>query len=55
MKKLAENKKSKTRKIEEIFSDYKTTSNIADAQITKMNLNKKLNTLEIGLYSDEYI
>ena len=55
MKKLAENQKSKTRKIEEIFSDYKTTSNIADAQITKMNLNKKINTLEIGLYSDEYI
>ena len=52
---MAENQKSKTRKIEEIFSDYKTTSNIADAQITKMNLNKKLNTLEIGLYSDEYI
>ena len=52
---MAENQKSKTRKIEEIFSDYKTTSNIADAQITKMNLNKKLKTLEIGLYSDEEI
>ena len=52
---MAENQKNKTKKIEEIFSDYKTTSNIADAQITKMNLNKKLNTLEIGLYSDEYI
>ena len=52
---MAEAEKSKTKKIEEIFSDYKTTSNIAEAQIVKINLNKKLNILEIGLYSDEYI
>ena len=52
---MAEAEKIKTKKIEEIFSDYKTTSNIAEAQIVKINLNKKLNILEIGLYSDEYI
>ena len=52
---MAEAEKSKTKKIEEIFSDYKTISNIAEAQIVKINLNKKLNILEIGLYSDEYI
>lgn len=52
---MAEAEKSKTKKIEEIFSDYKTTSNIEEAQIVKINLNKKLNILEIGLYSDEYI
>ena len=45
----------KKRKISEVFSDYKTNSNIADAEITKMNLIKKINTLEIGMYSKEYI
>ena len=45
----------KKRKIGEVFSDYKTNSNIADAEITKMNLIKKINTLEIGMYSKEYI
>jgi len=30
------------KKIGEIFKDYKTNSNIADAQITKMNLIKKM-------------
>ena len=47
--------KTKSKKIGDIFSDYKTTSNIADAQITKINLIKKENTLEIGLFYDEYI
>ena len=28
----------KSRKIGDVFSDYKTNSNIADAEITKMNL-----------------
>ena len=28
----------KSRKIGDVFSDYKTNSNIADAMITKMNL-----------------
>ena len=45
----------KSRKIGDVFSDYKTNSNIADAVITKMNLIKKINTLELGMSSDEYI
>ncbi len=45
----------KSRKIGDVFSDYKTNSNIADAMITKMNLIKKINTLELGMASDEYI
>ena len=45
----------KSRKIGDVFSDYKTNSNIADAVINKMNLIKKINTLELGLSSDEYI
>ena len=45
----------KSRKIGDVFSDYKTNSNIADAIITKMNLIKKINTLELGMASDEYI
>ena len=45
----------KSRKIGDVFSDYKTNSNIADAEIIKMNLIKKANTLEIGMYSKDYI
>ena len=45
----------KRKKIGEVFSDYKTNSNIADAEITKKNLIKKINTLEIGTYSKEYV
>ena len=44
----------KSRKIGDVFSDYKTNSNIADAMITKMNLIKKINTLELGMASDTY-
>ena len=47
--------KQKSRKIGSVFSDYKTNSNIADAEITKMNLLKKINTLEIDMTSKEYI
>ena len=47
--------KDKKRKIGDIFCDYKTNSNIADAEIKKMNLIKKINTLEIEMYSKEYI
>ena len=36
----------KSRKIGDVFSDYKTNSNIEDAVIKKMNLIKKINTLE---------
>ena len=45
----------KSRKIGDVFSDYKTNSNIADAVITKMNLIKRMNTLELGMASNEYI
>ena len=37
------------KKIGEVFNDYKTNSNIVDAEITKLNLLKKINTLEIGM------
>ena len=37
----------KSRKIGDVFSDYKTNSNIADAMITKMNLIKKFRQMEI--------
>ena len=47
--------KQKSRKIGSVFSDYKTNSNIADAEITKMNLLKKINALEINMTSKEYI
>ena len=44
-----------SKKIGEVFSDYKSNSNIIDVEITKMNLIKKMNTLEIGMSSKEYI
>ena len=47
--------KNKSRKVGDVFSDYKTNSNVTDVEITKMNLIKKTNTLEIGIYSKEYI
>ena len=52
---MAEKVAQKSRKIGEVFSDYKTNSNIADAEIMKMNLIKKNNTLEIEMEADEYI
>lgn len=45
----------KSRKINDVFSDYKTNSNIADAEIEKMNLKKKENALEIEMSSKEYV
>ena len=45
----------KSRKIGDVFSDYKTNTNIKDAEILVMNLNKKQNTLEIELRCREYI
>lgn len=45
----------KTKKLGEIFSDYKTNSNIKYAQVTALNVIKKINTLEVNLYFDEYI
>ena len=52
---MPETEKPKSKKVGDIFSDYKTNSNVADAEITKMNLIKKINSLEIGMYSKEYI
>ena len=46
---------AKIKTIAEVFSDYKTNTNIKDAEILVMNLNKKQNTLEIELKSREYI
>ena len=43
------------KKVKEVFSDYKTQSNIQKADIEKMNLIKKINTLEIILQSEEYL
>ena len=54
-KTVTKEQNKKSRKIGDVFSDYKTNSNIADAEITKMNLIKKVNTLEIGMYSKDYI
>ncbi len=45
----------KLKKIEEIFSDYKTNSNIKYAQIESLNVIKSTNTLKVNLYLDEYI
>ena len=47
--------KHKSRKIGDVFSDYKTNSNIEDAEIARMNLLKKINTLEIEMQAKEYI
>ncbi len=45
----------KTKKVGEIFSDYKTNSNIQYASIKSMNVIKKTNTLQVILTIDEYI
>ena len=45
----------KSKKVGEIFSDYKTNSNIEDAEIARMNLLKKIKTLEIEMQAKEYI
>ena len=43
MKKVPETEqKHKSRKIGDLFSDYKTNSNIEDAEIARMNLLKKI-------------
>ena len=47
--------KHKIRKIGDLFSDYKTNSNIEDAEIARMNLLKKINTLEIEMQAKEYV
>ena len=47
--------KHKSRKIGDLFSDYKTNSNIKYAYIQALNVNKKTNTLGIILGIDEYV
>ena len=45
----------KSKKVGEIFSDYNTNSNIKYAEVIGLNVVKKVNTLEVILYFDEYI
>ena len=47
--------KPKSKRISEVFSDYKTNSSIADVEILKLNLLKKQNILEIEVYAKEYV
>lgn len=44
-----------SKKVVEIFSDYKTSSNIKYATVNCLNVIKKTNTLQVVLYYDEYI
>ena len=44
-----------SKKVGEIFSDYKTNSNIKYAEVRGLNVVKKSNALEVILYFDEYI
>ena len=43
------------KKVQDIFKDYETRTNIKEAYIIELNVNKKTNTLGIALHSDEYI
>lgn len=45
----------KSKKVVEIFSDYKTSSNIQHAEIKTLNVVKKTNTLQVIIYFDEWI
>ena len=45
----------KTKKVLDVFSDYKTNSNIQYANIQGLNVIKKTNTLQVIIYFDEYI
>lgn len=45
----------KAKKVGEIFSDYKTNSNLKYAEVRSLNMIKKTNTLQAMLYLDEYI
>ena len=44
-----------SKKVGEVFSDYKTNSNIKYAHIQSLNVNKKTNLLGVILGTDEYI
>ena len=43
------------KRIKEVFSDYKTEDIIEDATIMQINLIKKVNVLEINLFSNKYL
>lgn len=43
------------KRVGEIFSDYKTNSNLKYAQVVALNVVKKTNTLEVIIKHDEYI
>lgn len=43
------------KKVGEIFSDYKTKTNIKDAEVLTLNVIKKTNTLGIKIHSSKYI
>ena len=45
----------KIKKVGEIFSDYKTKTNIQYANIKALNVIKKTNTLQVEMEFDEYI
>ena len=45
----------KTKKVGEIFSDYKTNSNIKYGYVEGLQVHKKTNTLGVTLETDEYI
>ena len=44
-----------TKRIAEVFSDYKQETNVKKSQILQMNLIKKANVLEIKIKSSEYL
>ena len=44
-----------TKKIREVFSDYKQETNVKNAQIKQMNLIKKANVLDMEIASDAYL
>ena len=50
---MSERIQTKTKKIGEVFSDYKTSSNIQYATIEALNIIKKINTLQVIIYFDE--
>ena len=43
------------KRINEVFSDYKSGGNINTALVESAVLNKKINTLEMKISSDKYI
>ena len=52
---MSEKEKVRTKRVEDVFSDYKTNANIKYASIEGLNVIKKTNTLQVIIYHDEYI